>query len=415
MKKRIAIRAGTLVDGLSPAPLANAVILIEEGRFGFVGDDASATIPEDARVIDASGFTVLPGLIDAHVHIHTPGGQAENYVLAQLKRSPGELALEACSYAQRSLRMGFTTLRSLSSPLYIDVALRNAINRGLVEGPRLRVAGQGLSATGGHMDQPWWSPDLVLPGRTGVCDGPWECRKAARTQLKWGADVIKINPCAGSYTHPDQPWKQEMTYEEITAICEEVHWAGKHVAAHTAGGQGITDSICAGVDTLEHAHWLTDEQITLMVDRGTFYVPTLIVNSRIVELETTQGNITPERWRWLERVYEDKWDTLRRAKDAGVKIAVGTDAGFVVSHGENAGELEQLVKGGFTPMESIVAATRIGAECLGMEKEIGTIEPGKLADLVIIDGNPLDDLGILLEESKIRGVFKAGQPVVWRT
>ena len=415
MKQRIAVRAGKLIDGLSPTPMVSAVILIEHDRFSFVGDDTSVTVPEDAMVIDASDFVVLPGLIDAHVHIHTPGGRVENYVRAQINRAPGELALEACSYAQRSLRMGFTTLRSLSSPLYIDVALRNAIDRGLVEGPRLRVAGQGLSATGGHMDQPWWSPDLVLPGRTGVCDGPWECRKAARTQIKWGADVIKINSCAGSYADPDRPWKQEMTYEEIKMICEEAHWAGKRVAAHTSGGRGITDSICAGVDTLEHAHWLTDEQIALMVERGTFYVPTLIVNSRIVKKGAAQAETTSERWRWLERAYEAKWDSLRRAKDAGVKIAVGTDAGFVVSHGENASELAQLVKGGFTPMEAIFAATRMGAECLGMENEIGTIEPGKLADLVIIDGNPLDNIGLLLEKSKIRGVVKGGQTIVWRT
>jgi len=202
-----------------------------------------------------------------------------------------------------------------------------------------------------------------------------------------------------------------MTYEEIASICEETHKAGKRVAAHTAGGQGITDSIRAGVDSIEHGHWLSDEQIEMMVEHGTYYIPTLFVNTRSVELGRNQRDTTTESWKWLNSVYKDKWETLRRAKEAGVKIAVGTDAGFVVSHGENAAELVELVKGGFTPMEAIIAATRIGAECLGMEKEIGTIEPGKLADLVIVDGDPLADISVLQQPNKIWGVFKAGHRV----
>jgi len=411
MVNRVVIRAGRLIDGLNPAPLNNVVILIEGDRVSLVGDGAFTAIPDGARIIDASDKTVMPGMIDAHVHIHTPGGPADNYALAQLKKSQAMLVLEAYSCAMRDLQMGFTALRSLSSPCYIDIALRNAIDQGLIMGPRLRVSGQGLCVTGGHMDKPWWSPDLDVPGRTGVCDGPWECKKAARTQLKWGADVLKINPCVGDYRNPDRPWKQEMTYEEIAAICEEAHWAGKRVAAHTAGGQGITDSIRAGVDSIEHGHWLTDEQIELMVEYGTYYVPTLIVNTRSVELSCGKQDTVPEAWRWLNRVYEDKWETLRRAKEAGVKIAVGTDAGFVVSHGQNSAELEELVKGGLTPMEAIMAATRIGAECLDMEKEIGTVEPGKLADLLIVDGDPLSDIRILQDKSRIVQIFKGGEEI----
>lgn len=407
----LAIRAGTLIDGTGGEPLQDVVVLVEDQRIQSVGPAQAVEIPADATVVDASDKTVLPGLVDAHVHIHTPGGPIDNYALAQLQEYQGTLSLRAYTYGLRDLRMGYTTLRSVSSPAYVDVALRDAINEGVVEGPRLMVAGQGLSATGGHMDHADWSPDVTVSGRTGVCDGPWSCREAARTQFKRGADLIKINACVGDYHHMDEPWKQEMTYEEMAAICEEAHWRRKKVAAHTAGGQGITDAIRAGVDTLEHAHWLTDEQIEMMVEHGTFYVPTLIVNSRSVALGKDEKGISDEGWAWLVKVNEEKWDTLARAKEAGVKIAAGTDAGFVVCHGENAREIEELVQGGFTPMEAIVAGTRVGAECLGLEDEIGTVEPGKLADLVVVDGDPLQDVSVLLDEEKISQVFKEGQQV----
>jgi len=405
------VRVGTLIDGIATEPMHNVVITIRNGRFEGIDEADQATLPDDACVVNAADYTVLPGLVDAHIHIHTPGGPTDNYALAQLKGLQGTLALQAYSYAMKDLAMGFTALRSLSSPAYVDISVRDAIDVGMLVGPRLRVSGQGLTTTGGHMDKAWWSPEIEVPLRTGVCDGPDSCRRAARTQLKWGADVLKINTCVGDYRNLDQPWRQEMAYEEIAAICEEAHRAGKRVAAHTAGGQGVTDSIRAGVDSIEHGHWLTDEQIEMMVEHGTYYVPTLIVNTRSVELGRDQRGITTEAWKWLRHVYEDKWETLGRAKKAGVKIALGTDAGFVVSHGENAAELVELVKGGFTAMEAIIAATRIGAECLDMEEDIGTIEPGKLADFVVVDGNPLADITVLQQPDKIWGVFKAGHRV----
>jgi imidazolonepropionase-like amidohydrolase len=406
----LAIRAGKLIDGYGGEPLCNAVVLIEGEWITQVGPVQEVAVPPDAEIVDASGQTVMPGMVDAHVHIHTPGGPIDNYALAQLQVLQGALALRAYSYARRALRMGFTSLRSLASPAYTDVALRDAIDEGIVEGPRLRVAGQGLTVTGGHMDKADWSPDVTVWGRTGVCDGPWECRKAARTQFKRGADVIKINACGGDYRNLDEPWVQEMTYEEMAAICQEAHWWRRRVAAHTSGGPAITAALRAGVDSLEHAHWLTNEQIEMMVEQGAFYVPTLIVNSRSVAQGREQEGVPDPAWDWLVKVEEDKWETLARAKAAGVKIAVGTDAGFLVYHGENACELEELVKGGFTPMEAIVAATRIGAECLDLEK-VGTIEPGKYADLVVVDGDPLNDIRILQNEVQIVQVFKSGKKV----
>jgi len=261
------------------------------------------------------------------------------------------------------------------------------------------------------MDPGVWAPEVNVFGRTGVGDGPWGCRKAAREQIKNGADVLKINAAVSRYSLKYEsvaPFHQEMTYEEMRAICEEAHWGGLRVAAHAHGGHGITDAIQAGVDSFEHAPWLTDEQVDQMAERGCFYVPTLITHTRALDLGPDRPGTSPELWNWFLKVEEDRWASFDRARRAGVRIAVGTDAGFLVYHGENARELCELVRGGFTPMEAIVAATRTGAECLGMEDEIGTIEPGKYADIVVIAGDPLADISILTDKTKITHVFKGG-------
>jgi imidazolonepropionase-like amidohydrolase len=406
----LAIRVGTLIDGCGGEPVNDAVVLVEGDRISQVGPVRQIEIPPNAEVIDAGAKTLLPGLIDAHVHIHTPGGSTDNYALAEARQFEGMIALRAYSYGMQALRMGFTSLRSVGSPGYVDVALRDAINEGTVQGPRLRVAGQGLSRTGGHMDKPYWSPAVTISGRTGVCDGPWECRRAARTQIKWGVDLIKLNACGGSGHDLDAPWIQEMTYEEMAAICEEARWCNKRVAAHTSGGPGLTDAILAGVNSVEHAHWLSEEQVEMMAEKGVFLVPTLLVNALSVE-GAQKESLREDVYAWLLRAQEDKLGSMERARNAGVKIAVGTDAGFLVYHGQNARELEEFVKLGFTPMEAIVAATKVGAECLDLDGEVGTIEPGKYADLVVVDGDPLADIRILQDEARIAQVFKGGLPV----
>ena len=406
----LAIRAGTLIDGHGGAPFTDAVILVNGDKISQVGPARQIEIPPEVEVLDAGDKTLLPGLVDAHVHIHTPGGPSANYALAEASQFEATIALRACGYGLQALRMGFTSLRSMASPAYVDVALRDAIDEGTVQGPRLRVAGQGLSRTGGHMDKPYWSPAVTIAGRTGVCDGPWECRKAARTQIKWGVDLIKINACGGSGHNLDAPWIQEMTYEEMAAICEEARWCNKRVAAHTSGGPGLTDAIRAGVNSVEHAHWLTDEQVEMMAERDVFLVPTLLVNTLSVE-GADEEPLPDDVYAWLLRAQEDKLGSIERARKAGVKIALGTDAGFLVYHGQNARELEEFVKLGFTPMEAIVAATKVGAECLDMDQKVGTIEPGKYADLVVLDGDPLADIRILQEEARIVQVFKGGVAV----
>jgi len=259
------------------------------------------------------------------------------------------------------------------------------------------------------MDKPNWSSEVTVAGRTGVCDGPDECRRAARLQFKRGADLIKLNACSEAYYRLDPPWGQEMTLAEMSAICEVAHSLGRRVAAHTSGGPGITDAIRAGVNSLEHAHWLDDEQLDLMAESGTFYSPTLIVNSRSIEVGREAIGISRAEWDWLLRVNEDKWETLRRAHERGVRIVSGSDAGFVVNHGESACELEELVKGGLAPMEALVAATHTAADCLGMANDIGTLERGKCADFVLLAADPLEDIRVLQDESMISKVVMNGQ------
>ena len=384
-------------------------VVVEGERITAVEPGEAVEIPPDAEVIDAGGQTLMPGMIDAHVHIELPGGPAGNYAAEQTSHVPGYLALKAHHHSMLALRAGFTALRSLHSPGYEDVALRDAINAGLVQGPRILACGRGLTVTGGHMDKAVFSPGAGPFGATNVCDGPEDFRRGAREQLKLGVDVIKIN--AASYNLGEEDSFQEMTYEEMAAACQVAHWAGKKVAAHAHGGPGITDAIRAGLDSVEHGVWLTDEQAELMAEQGVYYVPALSAHTRGLELGREGIGYGDLVWDWLVRVCEARWPSLERARRAGVKIASGTDAGFWSYHGGNATELEELVQGGLTPMEAIVAATRTAAECLDLDGDAGTIECGKRADLVIVDGDPLVDIGILQDPACIARVFIGGRKV----
>ena len=267
------------------------------------------------------------------------------------------------------------------------------------------------------MDGTRYRPEVNIAGRTGVADSPWEFRRAARQQIKMGADCIKINICSSSHKNrhtPEEPFYQEMTFDEMKAVCDEAHKAYLRVFAHAAGGQGITDGILAGVNSLEHAHWITEEQADLMAEHGTFYVPTFIVVKRALEIGQKGLGATDHSWNYLNRAIEAKWRSLERVHKAGAKIAVGTDAGFRAAHGENAAELALLVQGGLTPMEAILAATSVGADHLDMADMVGTIEPGKLADLLVIDGDPLQDITILQDVSRVKIVMKGGEIAIQR-
>jgi imidazolonepropionase-like amidohydrolase len=414
----LAIKAGKLIDGTGKAPSEAVLILIEGDKIVQVGKVEAVLPPADAEVIDAADKTVMPGLIDAHVHVNSGGGFQSPAArsLARVTELIETTTLRSYVLAKQDLMAGATTIRDMGAVGYTAVALRDAIEGGIVQGPRMRACGQGLSITDGHMDGKW-RPGVTVGGRTGVADSPWALRRAARYQIKMGADCIKINACSSAHRNrhtPDEPFWQEMTFDEMKAVCDEAHKAHLRVAAHTSGGQGITDAILAGVDSLEHGHWLTDEQVDLMAEHGTFYVPTFIVVAKAFEMGQEALKYPDERWGYLTRAMDVKARSLEKARKAGVEIAAGTDAGARVCHGENARELEELVRAGMTPMEAILSATSVGADLLDMTDLVGSVEAGKYADLLIVDGDPLKDISILQDIDRIKMVMKGGEIVVQR-
>jgi len=415
----IAIKAGKLIDGTGSAPLENAVVLVDGEKITQVGPVGAVSIPPDAQIIDASGKTVMPGMIDGHVHVRGKGGVKDvtSSRLAGVMELVETTTLKSYVHAKQDLMAGFTTIADMSASGYVAIALRDAINDGLVQGPRMRACGQGLCITGGHMDGTRWRPEVSIAGRMGVADSPWEFRRATRHQIKMGADCIKINACSSGHKNPhnpQEPYYQEMTFEEMKAVCDEAHKAHLRVFAHTAGGQGITDAILAGVDSLEHAHWVTEEQADLMAEHGAFYVPTFTVMKCTLKIGQEALGATDHSWNYITTAMEAKWRSLERVHKAGAKIAVGTDAGFRVNHGENAIELAALVEGGLTPMEAIMAATSVGADHLDMADLVGSVEPNKFADLLVVDGNPLQDVRILQDVERIKIVIKSGEVVAQR-
>lgn len=405
------IRAGTLIDGTGAAPQHDMAVVIAGERMTAVTPWMVVDVPPDAEVFDARDATVLPGLIDAHTHIAAPGRDVQAFAAGVARDSYPTLALRAYANARKMLAYGYTTLRDVHAPGYVDIAVRDAINAGTVEGPRLRVAGQGLCVTGGHMDRSGFAPHIAVWGPTNVADSPDGFRAAAREQLKRGADFVKINACGGSTYDETAPWEQEMTYDEMAAACDEAHRHHRRVAAHTSGGPPVFEAVRAGVDTVEHGHWLTDETLAFMAEHGRWYVPTLIVNSMNFIVGREALGASPKSWRWLELAYEAKWETLARAKVAGVKICAGSDAGFLVEHGENALELVELVKGGLSPLEAITAATGTNADALDMVGQIGTLTPGAYADVLVCAADPLTDIAVLTDPAHIRAVLKGGQVV----
>jgi imidazolonepropionase-like amidohydrolase len=398
-----------LVDGTGREPLEQAAVLVDGGRITAVGRQADIAVPAGAEVVH--GGTLMPGMVDVHVHLAYSGIPHKRAFRAEaVDMSYPLMALRAAAHARDTLRAGFTAVRDLNAPGGIVIDLRNAVNAGFVPGPRIKACGLGLSVTGGHMDQPGWGDHVVLEAMTCVCNGSEGFRRGVREQVKRGADLIKINVCVSSVRDPAAPYQQEMTDEEIAAACQEAHMLGRTVSAHTSGGPAIATAVRAGLDTVEHGHWIDSETADLMAERGTTYVPTLLVNERNFDFGKEEMGATDASWRWLELSREAKWESLDRVRKAGVKVAVGTDAGFMLPHGKmNAIEIELLVRGGYTPLEAVTAATKTGAEALGLE-EVGTVEVGMLADLVLVDGDPLLDITVLQKTSKLR-VFKEGTEV----
>ena len=412
MTKRIVVKAGLLIDGNGNSS-AGEVVLVE-GRFikEIVPEEAYQPRPDDV-VIDARDKTVMPGLIDAHVHTTSSGKPADRAFAATTTSIP-EFAYRSLLNAQADLEAGFTTIRDMASIGYVDIALRDAIERGDFKGPRMRVVGWGLTMWGGHMHR-FMRPGLDMVESKGVVNNPGEAQSAARYNIGRGVDGIKFNSGGGRLDEGKIVFEQEMDYDSMVVAVKEVNKVGAWSATHCHGGQGATDAILAGVFTIEHGHWLTDEQFAMMAERGTIFVPTMCPNEKCWELGKEGSGSDDRFWSWLERETYDKIDTLERAMKAGVTIAAGSDAGTNYNyHGENVRELEYLVQRALTPMQAIVAGTKNAAMTAKIERWTGTLEAGKWADIIVVNGDPLADIKVLTKKENIPIVIKDGNIVIER-
>jgi len=388
--KVIAIKAARLFDGTTDGVISNGVVVIEGSRITAAG--ARVSIPAGAEVIDLGDATILPGLIDSHTHLTFQSGDNYYYEYFQnLMRQPAEQALLAATYAKKTLEAGFTTVRDVGSSDYIDVGLRNAINAGWVPGPRMLVAVHAISATGGHGDGDPIPPARGVPQRgpiDGVCNGAGECRAAVRYQIKYGADVIKFMPSGGVLSLSDPVDAPELSQEEMNAIVEEAHHWGRKVAAHCHGDAAAKMAVNAGVDSIEHGSFLRPDTLAMMHDKGVYLVPTLLAG------EWTGGRadkFPPVIAQKAKSALAARSDMFRNALKAGVKIAFGTDSA-VSPHGMNAKEFALMTGLGMSPAAALRAATSSAATLLGIDDRVGTLTAGKIADIVAVPGNPLEDI-----------------------
>ena len=406
------IKGGTLLDCTGSAPKQNFSVLIDGDKIVALGPEESVRVTtDDVSVFDASNMTIMPGLIDCHVHIT---GDGDPNILKSLKELVPHAAIKAANNARLSIEAGFTTLRDAGAASLIDVGLKNAINEGLVPGPRLFAAGRALSITGGHGDaQNGYPPEIVFARRY-VVDSPDEARKAAREQLRDGADHIKLCATGGVMSFGSVPTARGMTVEEMRAAIEEANNVGKKSMAHAQGSNGIKNAILAGISSIEHGYHLTDEIIELMLARDVFLVPTLAAVHHIVE-HGLEAGIPEYGVRKAKEGQQAHLASFRKALEAGIKIAMGTDAATPFNyHGKNALEFELMVEAGMSPEDAIYSATRLGAELIGILDKVGTLEKAKLADIIVVEGDPLQDIRVLQSIDKIKMVMKNGEIVVNR-
>ena len=375
----VVVRAARMVDVERGVVVSPGVVVVDSGRIQSVG---ASGIPAGARTVDLGDLTLLPGLIDAHTHL--TGDTDRGWQLRAAQETPGDRALRGARNAGLTLRAGFTTVRDLGASDFADVALMRAIDDGWVPGPRVIPAGHAIGITGGHCDETGWAPGVLRRGvEQGIADGPDGVTAAVRHQAKYGAKVIKICATAGVLSHDATVGAQQLSDAEMEAVVEEAARHGLRVAAHAHGAEGTVAAISAGVNSIEHGSMLNDEALALMKERGTWLVPTTAL--RDIELPDLPPAILAKR-RSIATVAKE---SLRRAIKAGVKIALGTDAG-VLPHGTNGREVAAMVDRGMTPVDALRAGTLGAAELLGVSDR-GAIAAGKLADLIAVEGNPLED------------------------
>lgn len=405
------IHCGMLLAVPGKAPHSNVSIIVQNGRIvevrsGFIAADALTEAGEaKVRTIDLCDSFVMPGLIDCHTHI--TGEYTADIRLRRVQETDADSAINGVVYARRTLEAGFTTIRNVGSSGDAAFALRDAIEAGLVVGPRILVAGESISPTGGHSDSTLgYRADLFdTPGAMqGIADGPAACRQAVRAQIKRGADVIKLTATGGVLSATAAGTEQQFFDDELRAIIETAHLLGRKVAAHAHGTKGINAALRAGVDSIEHGTFLDDESISLFNDTGAFLVPTILAGKTVAEHALEEGYYPASVAQKAQAVGPVIQGAFAKAVRGGVRIAFGTDSG-VSEHGRNAEEFALMVEAGMGEMQAIIAATINAAKLLGLSDEIGTIEPGKAADIIAVDTNPLTDITAL---QHVRFVMRHG-------
>jgi imidazolonepropionase-like amidohydrolase len=404
----LAITNGTVIDGRGSDPMTEGVVLIEGERITAVGHRNQVSIPRDATVIDAAGGSILPGLIDTHVHFTLEYLD----VLRMLLTPPSLSLLQTIPRMRATLEAGVTTVRDAAGA---PAGLKMAVERGIIAGPRMQVAITILSQTGGHGDHYYpCCTALSLGGYfydvpDGVVDGVDEMRKRVREVLRAGADWIKLATTGGVLSPSDVPTSSQLTIDEIATAVYEAAAQGKRCMAHAQGTQGIKNALVAGVASIEHGVYLTDELIDLMLERDVYLVPTLIAPLTVVKFSQEHPELlAPVMAAKALGVVEDHQRSFRMAVEAGVKIAMGTDSG-VGHHGENGQELVLMVENGMTPMQAIVASTSSAAQLLHLDQNLGTLEVGKLADVIIVDADVLSDITKIGDPANVKLVLKGGQ------
>ena len=401
-----AIKAGQLVDVDSGTLLTDQVILIRDSRITAVGK--SLAIPADAVVIDLSAMTVLPGLIDCHTHL--ADGVHETEPLKQLAKTAAQVALESVPNARVTLESGFTTVRDVGVyRAFNDVALRDAIARGDIIGPRMFVAGAYITISGGAGALTGTAPDITLPWdlHYGEANSPWQVREKIRLLANHGVDLIKVLSSGAVLEHGSNPNSQEFTMEELQAAVDEAAHFGLRVAAHAHARQGIKNAILAGVASVEHATMIDDEGIALAKANGT-YLDMDIYDEECIEEQGKRGTIPADFLQHDAELGQIQRDNFRKAVKAGVKMSFGTDAG-VCPYGMNAKQFSFMVRYGMTPMQAIQAATSSAADLLGHSNELGSIKPGKYADIIAVSADPLQDIRALED---VKFVMKNGKVYV---
>lgn len=400
--KKVILHAAKLLDVKSGTTLSDPVVVIEGDKITTVGPANSTRIPAEAERIDLPGATLLPGLIDCHVHLTT---HPTLFGPAGLHISYSRSALIGARNARTTLEAGFTTVRNVAADGFADVALRDAINAGDVSGPRMLVSGPALSITGGHWDEKYLAPQFAF-SKEGVADGIDAVRKKVRENIKYGADIIKVMATGGVVTEGDNPALAQYSPEELKAIVETAHGLGRKVAAHAHAAAGIKNAVLGGANSIEHGSYIDDEGIQLMKRYGTYLVPTVYLDDWASQNMQSLG-WTPNSIEKAKILIPIAQKNVSHAFKSGVKVAFGTDAG-VYPHGLNGQELAKMVEMGLSPLQAIQAATVNGADLVGWSDKVGAIEAGKWADIIAVDGDPLRDVTTL---QHVKFVMKGGEVI----